>query len=394
MLLFLLLVVFFLLHLGFLWGLLKWIGSVSLRKPTKPTVIICATVLFLLFLTPILGMLAGLGNIRYIFMKVGNVWLGAIIFLLMAVLAVALVTPMVRHWCKAKVLSRRATVICGVIVFSFTAIMLTAGMIHAKDIKVNSYDVNVKAENSGTLKVAFVADLHMGSQVGVSMVKDMAEKINAMSPDLIVIGGDVFNSDFAAIQEPEELKKIFTSMKSTYGTYGVYGNHDVAEVLFGGFAISAKDEAFRDQRMADFLKDCGVKMLEDESMELEAFTLVGRLDAEKSGDGTSNRQSTRELLSNINRDKPVIVVEHEPVELAELEELGADVVLGGHTHNGQFFPLTIPQSFLWQNPCGLLKLGDMSSIVTSGVGFYGPPLRLFTDAEVCEINITYGKTEN
>ena len=141
--------------------------------------------------------------------------------------------------------------------------------------------------------------------------------------------------------------------------------------------------------MVSFLKRSGVTMLEDSSVELDFCTIVGRLDGEKSGDGTQNRKSPEDLLKNVNTNKPLIVLEHEPDDLSILAEKGADVVLSGHTHNGQFFPLTIAQSRIWDNPYGMLKIDSTSNIVTSGVGFYGPPLRLFTDAEICEITINY-----
>ena len=246
MFLFLLLAVFFLLHLGILWCFLRWLKSVSLKKPSKATVIISASVLFVLALCPILGMVSAIGDLRYIFMEVGNLWLGAIIFILMGVLAVALVTPMIRFVGKTKNLSRSASIISGAVIAVFTLAMLLGGAVHAKNIKVTPYNLDVQSESAGKLKVAFIADLHMGAQVGADMMEDMVDKINAMSPDLILIGGDIFNSNFSAIKEPERIEKAFLAMESTYGTYGVYGNHDVAEVLFGGFAISPKNMAFRD----------------------------------------------------------------------------------------------------------------------------------------------------
>ena len=80
------------------------------------------------------------------------------------------------------------------------------------------------------------------------------------------------------------------------------------------------------------------------------------------------------------------------ISLAELQELadaGVDVDLCGHTHDGQFFPLNLTSKFVWENCAGLLKKDHMYNFVTSGVGLFGPNIRIGTDAEVCIINIKW-----
>lgn len=86
---------------------------------------------------------------------------------------------------------------------------------------------------------------------------------------------------------------------------------------------------------------------------------------------------------------PVIVLDHEPRELSELADAGVDVDLCGHTHDGQMFPGNILVSLMWENSCGYLKVGDMSNIVTSGVGVFGPDMRVGTKAEICPITVTF-----
>lgn len=80
------------------------------------------------------------------------------------------------------------------------------------------------------------------------------------------------------------------------------------------------------------------------------------------------------------------MIDHQPSELTELAEAGADLDLGGHTHDGQLFPGNILTGLMWENACGMKKVGDMYSIVTSGVGLWGPPMRIGTKAEVVIIN--------
>ena len=91
----------------------------------------------------------------------------------------------------------------------------------------------------------------------------------------------------------------------------------------------------------------------------------------------------------MDQDKPILVIDHEPSQLGELSEAGVDVDLCGHTHDGQMFPGNLVMDFLWENPCGYLKKGDMHNIVTSGVGLFGPNMRVGTKAEICPIKIRF-----
>ena len=64
-------------------------------------------------------------------------------------------------------------------------------------------------------------------------------------------------------------------------------------------------------------------------------------------------------------------------------------MLCGHTHDGQFFPLNIAIRTAWENPAGLKKVGGMTSVVTSGVGVYGPDMRIGTDADISVVDIRF-----
>ena len=65
------------------------------------------------------------------------------------------------------------------------------------------------------------------------------------------------------------------------------------------------------------------------------------------------------------------------------------MVLGGHTHDGQVFPVNLITNLIWENSYGCLRKGDMYSIVTSGVGLFGPNMRVGTIAEICPITIHF-----
>ena len=105
--------------------------------------------------------------------------------------------------------------------------------------------------------------------------------------------------------------------------------------------------------------------------------------------GQASSEDIEELTADLDQTKPLFVMNHEPDELKEYDKAGVDVLFSGHTHAGQFFPLTIVQPFAWKNYWGVRQIGDMYSIVTSGVGVYGPNIRVGTDSEIMVVTVHF-----
>lgn len=142
--------------------------------------------------------------------------------------------------------------------------------------------------------------------------------------------------------------------------------------------------------MENMLKSAGIKILDDEvTLINDSLYIIGRKDAEKSGFGSEDREELTTLMKNIDMTKPVIVLEHEPMNLEEISNQGVDLHLSGHTHAGQFFPLTIGTSMKWLNSYGMKQVGRMTSVVTSGIGVYGPNIRIGTNSEISIVNIQF-----
>lgn len=267
------------------------------------------------------------------------------------------------------------------------------GTIHARNMTTKEYDVSIEKHVDGLdgLNVVLVADLHLGYSIGCKDMEKMVKRINALNPDVVIYAGDIFDNDYDALDDPDRLSQIISGVNAKYGSYAVFGNHDVTETLVGGFSVSSAYRAFRDDRMEPFLESAGINVLLDDVIQIAdgKINLVGRLDEEKPGDGTKNRKPLDELLSECDMNKPVIVINHEPDKLRQNAQSGVDVLLSGHTHAGQFFPLTVVQPFAWENYYGVKKIDNMYSVVTSGIGVYGPAIRVGTDSEVTKINIYF-----
>ena len=230
----------------------------------------------------------------------------------------------------------------------------------------------------------------MGYNIGRKSMRDMANLINAESPDIVVIAGDIFDNEYKALDNPDELAEIFRGIKTKYGIYACYGNHDVAEQLLAGFTFSDENKKQSDARMDEWLDNAGIKLLQDDYVLIDdSFYIYGRPDYQKPGRGIDKRKSPSEITENLDKSKPIIVLDHQPRELGELADAGVDVDLCGHTHNGQLFPGNPLIKLFWENACGYLKKGNMHNIVTSGVGLFGPNMRIGTNAEICPVHIIF-----
>lgn len=329
---------------------------------------------------------------------VGNYWLGVVQYILLFVIWFDLIRIILLKWklINEKIIHARKTfILVGILCFLVVGAFSTYGVIHAKKIVVNSYQVQIdkKVDKFSNLKVALVSDLHLGYNSSLSHVKKMVKLINESDPDVVVIAGDIFDNSYEAIYKPDKIIQEIKKIKTKYGVYAVYGNHDIDEKILAGFTFSwKKNKNLNDPRMTSFLEKANVKLLRDESLLIDdSFYLVGRIDYHKYGMKVEKRKTIEELVSSFDKSKPIILIDHEPYELEEIAKAGVDLDLSGHTHNGQMFPSNVFIKFIWKNPYGLLKVDNMYSAVTSGVGVYGPNMRVGTTAEVMVLDLSFKK---
>ena len=355
------------------------------------TRIVRCVIYLILELLPVLGAFLPKCDFKYLCMKLGNIWLGIFGFYSMQLLLLMLVGTIVSNIRKDK--ERKPLIFVPGVAFLLAILLFTYGFIHAHSPKTVNYDITVNKETESVkkLRVVLIADLHLSVNSDIKLSEKMVDLVNSADADLVVVAGDIFTSNIEGLKDADKYAEVLRQMKAKYGVYAVYGNHDVDEDLFSGFALSPVSEAYRTPEMEQFFKDAGFNVLYDESVPIAdgEITLVGRIDGEKAGDGTRNRSDAKTLLAGVDKSKPVIVVQHEPIDYKNLSENGADVVLSGHTHNGQIFPGNLFIPLFNENGYGVKTIYGMETVVTAGVGYYGPPVRLGTDSEVTVVDITF-----
>lgn len=250
--------------------------------------------------------------------------------------------------------------ICGV---CSVVVILIGGYINAVTPQLKK--IHVPSPSSGNVQICFVSDIHLGSISTIRILNKVVELIDQAQPDVVILGGDII--DIKSI-EPygAKFEEIMRKVTSRYRTYAVIGNHEI----YAGA-----------QDCVDLMKKSGISMLLDKVIDLNGFSIVGRLDKR-----VENRKTLKKILLK-NTNNPIIVVDHAPEAIEESVENGAFLHLSGHTHAGQMFPMNLVVNFMYKPTCSLKKIGNMHYYITCGAGFWGPPYRIGNIPEVVLVEV-------
>lgn len=250
-------------------------------------------------------------------------------------------------------------------------IVVLLGYLHTKVIKIKKYNISLN-EGNDRYRIAMMSDIHLGVFVDEKHVQKIVKTTNSLSPDLVVISGDIFDVDNSLLNDAERLKrisKLLRKIKSKDGVYAILGNHDP----------KTDNKTF-----LHFLKASKIELLDNEVKVLSKLNIVGRTD-----ENAGERKNFDEIASSIDFEKPIVVLDHKPQEIDDAAKNGVDLVLCGHTHRGQLFPVTIFTK--WANGkkyfYGHRLFGKTHGIITSGVGFFELPMRIGTSNEIVDIQL-------
>jgi len=139
------------------------------------------------------------------------------------------------------------------------------------------------------------------------------------------------------------------------------------------------------------LQQAGVTILQDQCVCIgNSFYLAGRDDKLRKMLTGTERKALADVLADCNRAFPILLLDHQPKELEEAQRNHVDLQLSGHTHQGQLFPVGLLTKWMYTIDWGYWRKGTYQLIVSSGVGTYGPPVRVGTTAEVVSIRVRFG----
>jgi uncharacterized protein len=266
--------------------------------------------------------------------------------------------------------------ICAILVTIFSIIIVIAGYINASIFKINKFELSIQKTgiNLKSLHIAIASDIHLGTIISNSHLKNLVNSINILKPDIILLAGDIVDEDLAPVIK-NNLGETLTKLKSKYGTYAITGNHEY---------IGGVEEAVK------YLSAHNITMLRDRAVMIDdLFYIVGREDRSISQFNARKRKSLADILSGIDRNLPVILMDHQPFALQEAVNAGIDLQLSGHTHHGQLWPFNYITSKLFELSYGYIRKGSTHFYVSSGFGTWGPPVRTTARPEIVDITINF-----
>lgn len=326
--------------------------------------------------------------------KIGAYWLCISLYLILYVALIDLLRWIYSKIFKDKYNEFYARTICTLLIIVLTGVTSIYGIINAKIVRTTEYEITINKDggNFKEMTIAMFGDPQFGYNIGEYHLKQAVDIINKNDVDIVCVVGDIFDNQYSAIKNPDKLIHLFNQIKSKYGMYAVLGNHDVEEPILCGFTFNDGDLANKlaSTEMLDFIKKSGMVLLYDENVIINnSVNLYGRADQERPNLGNITRKESGDLFKEVDVSKPIMVLDHEPREYDELEKAGVDLMMAGHTHDGQLWPTKIATDIIWENPYGLWVKNAFHAITTSGLGLFGPNMRVGTIAEVCIIRVKF-----
>lgn len=315
--------------------------------------------------------------------SLGAIWLGSFwvvgIFYFGTFTAVTLaVDTLARWWPKATWVPRwnawRAPVVG--LALAVVAVLMVGGHVNARNPVVSELTVQLPPEKqlSRPWKLAVLSDLHFGAIVNRTQIATIVDQVNALKPDAVLLVGDIVDSELEPVLR-EDTGAELARLKAPFGIWAVTGNHEF---------IGPLDEIIA------YLEGYGVRFLRDQTELLGGeILLAGREDRVRGVfTGQPRAELADVLLPQVQQTRrPVVLLDHQPKDLASPSALGVDLMLSGHTHNGQLWPFQYVVALQYEVVSGAAQIGPMQLYVLNGTGTWGPPVRVGHRPEILLVTL-------
>ena len=258
-----------------------------------------------------------------------------------------------------------------------TVLLFCYGYYNINNIKRVEYnlvtDKNIREKG---YKVGFISDMHFENALNSKRLSELVKRLKEENFDILLLGGDIVDEG-STLRGIQEIFNLLGSVNTKKGIYYVYGNHDMSRYR--------KTPNYTIKDLKNSIVENNIKILDDSSVEVDNdLVIIGRKDK-----SLRNRVNSEKLVEQIELNKYLILLDHQPVELEKNSKLGYDLQISGHTHNGQIFPfnLIIKKLNLAELIYGHRKINNFDVIVSSGASGWGYPLRTAGQSEYIIINI-------
>ncbi len=232
------------------------------------------------------------------------------------------------------------------------------GYINSKKTKIKNFSLNSELIDK-SFKFVFISDVHIGSNHPSSLKKIISEIIE-LDPSFLIIGGDLIDSSSFKIEDLKEFKKLNKPI------YFVTGNHEY-------YIKNSK-------KHLDDLDSVGIQTLNNESLKINGINLIGL------SDNISDKSKISNFEKLFQKDLFNLLIVHKP-SIWEKVSPKANLMLSGHTHNGQIFPFNFIVKLKFPQIYGLYQRMNNYLYVSSGSATWGPKIRLGSNNEIVQIKL-------
>ena len=310
----------------------------------------------------------------------GSFWLAAMVYFLLFAFAIDIIrllnfiVPFFPSFLTVN--PERTKEITSFAIIVVVLVIVLGGYINARTPIIKTLELSI-SKNGRTIKslnIAVASDIHLGTIVCKSKLERIVQHINSLNPDLVLLPGDVVDEDIGPVIR-NNLGETLRKIRSKYGVFAITGNHE----YIGGVEPACK-----------YLAEHGITMLRDTWVKIgDSLYVVGREDISIRGFTGKTRKPLSELMAEVDKSYPVILMDHQPFRLAEAEANGVDLQLSGHTHHGQLWPFNFITKKVYELSWGYKKKGSTHYYVSCGVGTWGPPIRTGNRPEIINIKLQF-----
>ncbi|MGL5351990.1 MAG: metallophosphoesterase [Clostridium sp.] len=313
------------------------------------------------------------GFINKFLLLIGSYWMAFLMYALIIFPVVVLFNIILSKFSFYSNFAVKISLIETIVITIFFLFVGVLGYLNGSRSYVNSYIIPMKDIGfEKPLNIVMVSDIHLGNLIGNKRIEKMVSEINELNVDVILIAGDIIDSDITPFLD-KDMAKGFSKLKSKYGTYATLGNHDLM--------TNATSE------IVSSLENNNVRVLRNEAVLLDnSFYIVGRDDISAKRFGIE-RDSLDNIVENLDDKKPKLVIDHTPNAIDESLNAGFDIQFSGHTHAGQLNPCNLVTKKIFEIDHGYLKKEKLHVIVSCGYGTWGPPIRIGSKSEIVNVII-------
>jgi predicted MPP superfamily phosphohydrolase len=215
-----------------------------------------------------------------------------------------------------------------------------------------------------------MSDVHVGPTIGRGFVEAIVRETNALEPDMVVITGDLVDG---TVEQLRELVAPLRELQAKDGVFFVTGNHEY---------YSGADEWIA------HLGTLGIRVLRNERVDVRgAFDLAGVDDASAGRMLPHHGQDIRRAVAGRDTSRPLVLLAHQPKAIAAALPAGVDLQLSGHVHGGQMVPFNWLARLDQPLIAGLHLVEKTWVYVSTGTGYWGPPMRVGPGAELTHFEL-------